>query len=1004
MRLDGNLQVSTPPFPATGEEVGLDAWMETWQTARPHTLVVRLEILKAVAASLEVPGPPATLRHLSNPRDIRVSWPGQGGVKVEIGSAPAASDVGDALFAFSLLARELLGGKGCTLPPSQKCAGIPPLLDEIIEDAYDGNYICIADLQDDLNAVHLLLPFSLASLRFPKDISSIEQSPVPEVGVDCRVGRYPVTNGDFKEFALHTGFMPTTPKDLEDPTRQDHPVTGISVEIAELYCQWVGGRLPTEVEWQRICSGPEGRSYPWGMADGTVGEHGNWNQPTTGTTSVKVHSKGAAGPGRPQDLIGNVWEMCLAPPGSATTPIKGGSFRWPQLNSWNKRDIIARESWDVPGVPSKDRSKELDIDLGQVGWRVLWLPPPDDNPPFGEVQALPDPLGQGDAERLADLWLTRSRLAGALATVIAAIARDALKSAFQAFQSGSGSFHDLLVICSQAEREKIFKALKDQGIPCIQTGARKDGFIRPGNSKDRAAIRSDADLAGFGILPVNPGYEGLDKILGLRKTTLQSDQWLIFASHRAYDPILRAWLERSFGRPCLLVLAELGFINAALETFQNKTEGRLDLRRGDGIDPRRDRITDPHQVDALLCRHISDAAQQEASDIHIEPSPDGVVTRYRIDGSLEQRGIHQPSEMAKVFAARVKIMANLDVVQRRLPQDGSIHANSPKDGSLLDLRVSTLPTSEGETIVMRLLPQSQGMKTLGGLGLTEDQLEMLSNSLALSHGLILVSGPTGSGKSTTLYGCLNALMDRPKNLVTIEDPVEYRLPRVSQMEVNLRIGRTFASGLRAVLRQDPDIIMVGEIRDEESGRLAIEAAQTGHLVLSTVHTNDAPGIIDRLVNFGIPRFAIADSLALGVAQRLVRRLCPHCATKTTMCDWGELLRRNENFGMSPAFAKKMAEELGLFDIYGRGAFFVPPQGGCDKCNKGYRGRIALYEMFSVTDQVRQAILDPGSDAAGLRKVAGPDGGPLATMSAAARQLIRDNKTTVEEVLGVLARN
>ena len=369
---------------------------------------------------------------------------------------------------------------------------------------------------------------------------------------------------------------------------------------------------------------------------------------------------------------------------------------------------------------------------------------------------------------------------------------------------------------------------------------------------------------------------------------------------------------------------------AASQTLQDTATEKLEL-------------TDLHAVvdDAPIVKYVNlilrQALQERASDVHIEPSADDLRIRFRIDGVLHDI-TRSPKAIQGGVTTRLKVMANLDIAEHRVPQDGRISLNA--GNRAIDLRVATLPTVHGEKVVMRILDKSNAMLDLGDLGFLPEVQERYKASYRKPYGTILVTGPTGSGKSTTLYATLNVLNSPERNLITVEDPVEYQLPGVNQVQVNNKAGLTFANALRSILRSDPDIILVGEIRDKETAVIAIEAAITGHLVLSSLHTNDAAGTPMRLVEMGIEPFLVASALDCVVAQRLARQLCENC---------------NETHNPTPA-------ELKLF---GWADDDAPPQGkprfrkavGCQACSRtGYRGRIALHELLVVNEEIERAVI------------------------------------------------
>jgi len=344
---------------------------------------------------------------------------------------------------------------------------------------------------------------------------------------------------------------------------------------------------------------------------------------------------------------------------------------------------------------------------------------------------------------------------------------------------------------------------------------------------------------------------------------------------------------------------------------------------------------------------IFNAAKERASDIHIEPGEKEVVVRYRIDGILYETK-HANKNYLNSIIARIKIMSGLDIAEKRLPQDGRIRRKIA--GRDIDMRVATIPTARGERITIRLLDQSSILLGLADIGFYTDDLKMMEEIIERPHGIILVTGPTGSGKTTTLYAGLNKINKPDLNILTIEDPVEYQLAGVSQVQVNPKIQLTFAAGLRSFLRHDPDVIMVGEIRDLETAEIAIQASLTGHLVLSTVHTNDSAGALTRLVDMGVEPFLVASSLIGILAQRLLRRLCPHC--KEPYVPTREELAE---MGVDPdRFFAGTAESHPVSESFRR-----PPKGhvfrakGCHHClNTGYAGRTGIYELLIMDDDVR----------------------------------------------------
>ena len=370
---------------------------------------------------------------------------------------------------------------------------------------------------------------------------------------------------------------------------------------------------------------------------------------------------------------------------------------------------------------------------------------------------------------------------------------------------------------------------------------------------------------------------------------------------------------------------------------------------------------------------IFNAVKEGASDIHIEPQEKKLQIRYRIDGVLFD-AMNPPAHMKNAIVSRLKIMANLDIAERRVPQDGRIRAMV--HGRKLDLRMSTLPMVSGEKVVLRILDTRSIQVQLDDLGMSEDMLHMWKNQIKQPHGIVLVTGPTGSGKTTTLYSSLNQ-MDRQKlNISTVEDPVEYHLGGINQTQTHDSIGMSFSGALRALLRQDPDVIMVGEIRDGETSKIAIQASLTGHLVLSTLHTNDAPSAVTRLINIGVEPYLIGSALNAVVAQRLVRKICDHCKTQEPPPD-------------------HVAEHLAMQGI---AIDEVWVGKGCDKCrNTGYSGRVGLYEMLLLNDQLRDRIA-ANPNVTEFRRMC-IEGG-MVTLRQDGFQKVAKGLTTVDEVLRV----
>lgn len=374
-------------------------------------------------------------------------------------------------------------------------------------------------------------------------------------------------------------------------------------------------------------------------------------------------------------------------------------------------------------------------------------------------------------------------------------------------------------------------------------------------------------------------------------------------------------------------------------------------------------------VNSLMFR----AVKQKASDIHLEPFERDLVVRFRIDGVLYDV-MHPPKRAQNSIISRVKIMAGLNIAEKRIPQDGRIRIKIA--GKDIDIRVSTIPTAFGESIVMRLLDKTSVLLDIETLGFIGKNLQHINEVIQRSHGIILVTGPTGSGKTTTLYSALSKINSNELKIITVEDPVEYQLPGINQMQVNPKIDLTFATGLRAFLRQDPDVIMVGEVRDRETAEIAIQASLTGHLVFSTLHTNDAAASITRLVDMGVEPFLVSSSVICIMAQRLIRGVCKDCARKYTP-EEVEL----KKIGLTPE------------DLKGR-QFYRPV--GCPNClETGYSGRTGIHEILMMNDEVRSEIMK-GADASTIKKVAQAHG--MKTLREDAAQKVLLGWTTVEEIM------
>ena len=467
------------------------------------------------------------------------------------------------------------------------------------------------------------------------------------------------------------------------------------------------------------------------------------------------------------------------------------------------------------------------------------------------------------------------------------------------------------------------------------------------------------------------------------RVLLRGNAEVLFTADTRLDAVLEA--QRFAGTTAQLTLVDTNTFGQTLrDIYDNNTDSAQELADGIGdtldlsalaeLVPETEDLMeqeDEAPIIRLLNSLLGEAIRQNASDIHIETFESRMVVRFRVDGVLQE--VLQPKRaLAPLLVSRIKVMAKLDIAEKRIPQDGRIALKVA--GREVDIRVSTMPASDGERIVLRLLDKQAGRLDFEALGMGRQDREQLNALLHRPHGILLVTGPTGSGKSTTLYAGLTRIEDGQKNILTIEDPIEYNLEGIGQTQVNLKTDMTFARGLRAMLRQDPDVVMVGEIRDLETAQIAIQASLTGHLVLSTLHTNTAIGAITRLEDMGVEPFLLSSSLVGVLAQRLVRRLCPDCRQPHTAD----------------------AEECRLLKVDGA-APTIYRAAGCDSCNQqGYRGRTGIYELVTVDDELRTLIHNRAPEAELTEYARRASNGIFS--DGCARVLAGD--TTIEEVLRV----
>ncbi|MFW6067504.1 MAG: GspE/PulE family protein [Myxococcota bacterium] len=593
--------------------------------------------------------------------------------------------------------------------------------------------------------------------------------------------------------------------------------------------------------------------------------------------------------------------------------------------------------------------------------------------------------------------MMEQRFVGEILVRRGALPPEKLEEALAAAEEKGAGLADVLVATRAVDEETLVRALADEmGIPFVDQ-------VEHEKVPEELVER----------VPIN--FARQHQIVPLS----QADGVVRVAVANPLDPFPLDDLRALLGMAIDPVAAPAEIIDDAINrVYERKDEASLaEAKEGEEDEELQDLIdmTDEAPVIRWVNNLFYQAVRERASDIHIEPTEKEVVVRYRIDGKLfPKKSAHRgflPS-----IVSRVKIEAGLNIAEKRLPQDGRITKKIA--GKLVDVRVSTIPTAKGERVVMRLLDKEQVLLDLPELGFDGEQLHIMEELIRRPNGIILVTGPTGSGKTTTLYACLSKINTPDKNILTVEDPVEYELKGIGQMQIRPKIGLNFASGLRSFLRQDPDVIMVGEIRDTETAEIAIHASLTGHLVFSTLHTNDAPGAVTRLVEMEIQPFLIASSLMAVLAQRLVRRLCPLCRVPYRPSE--QDLR---SLGLEPARLEEKLEELRRVlekqpapppvpgneaegngaaagsvriaqDEDGRPLFYRP--GGCSDCGQtGYRGRIGIFEMMVIDEPVRREILNTSS-AGTIQRVAQQRG--MRTLREDGARQVLAGRTSVEEVL------
>ncbi len=558
------------------------------------------------------------------------------------------------------------------------------------------------------------------------------------------------------------------------------------------------------------------------------------------------------------------------------------------------------------------------------------------------------------------------RALGQILLETTSLTEEALETALAVQQERGGRIGEILISQKLVAEEEIFKALSLQlNIPYWEEIA--DGGV---------------DLEVLRTVPINFCKRHI--LLPLKSegeiVQVAVAEPLDLAPMDDLQLLLKKPVQAVLARPSTVMHA----INRSYDLISETTEQMVEDLHEEELDLLTTELEEPKDLldasdEAPIIRLVNsilyNSVKQRASDIHIEPFEKELVVRFRIDGVLYDM-VRPPKRFQSSTVSRIKIMAGLNIAEKRLPQDGRIRIKI--GGKDVDIRVSVIPTAHGERIVMRLLDRTQVLLRLEEIGLTGQKLEQMRKLIRMSYGIMLETGPTGSGKTTTLYAALSEINTPDKNIITVEDPIEYQLKGIGQIQVNPKIDLSFARGLRAILRQDPDVIMVGEIRDLETAEIAIQASLTGHLVLSTLHTNDAPTAITRLVDMGIEPFLVSSSLTGVVAQRLIRVLCPRCKEPYVPTD-------------------EELEELGVERHQLQNGHFYR-RGKCQKCSEtGYLGRSGIYELLMVDDEIQNLILK-GSDANVIRRAAIGKG--MTTLRQDGAEKVVAGQTTVQEVARV----
>ena len=561
-----------------------------------------------------------------------------------------------------------------------------------------------------------------------------------------------------------------------------------------------------------------------------------------------------------------------------------------------------------------------------------------------------------------------------------------------AFITEAGFLGDQLIKMGIVTKEQIMQALEIQSQKKNSGQKLKLGqvLISLGFCTEEDIARAVAEKSGFNFMSIN--NTGIDMSLANLITPEIANKYkllpiglknnkLMLAMNNPNDIIAIDDIQIMTGYEVEPVVVPDKELKAVLEQFNNMSKNVISQPEEEeaATSEAEEDVANEKPAVILVNQIVNNAVKAGASDVHIEPQEKHTRVRYRIDGVLHEI-MQQPLKLHPLISSRIKVMGGMDIAERRIPQDGRITLRV--EDKTVDIRVASLPSAYGEKLTLRLLNRSSKMITLEDLGFPEVQLKRYNEVMHMPYGFILITGPTGSGKSTTLYATLAEINTPDKNIITLEDPIERRMAGLNQIQMNSKAGMTFASGLRSILRSDPDIIMVGEIRDHETAKIAVESALTGHLVFSTLHTNDAPGAVSRLGEMGVEAFLTASSLVGVIAQRLMRVLCPYCRKKYVLSR-KEILENVPDFPMEPN-----EDSVTLYKAV-----------GCLSCNHtGYKGRKGVYEFLKVTENMQKLIINKASTNE-IRQLAIEEG--MCTLRMDGLDKVKQGITSIEELLRVI---